>query len=376
VTVKIALVANTAWYLANFRLNLAHALQEAGYEVIAIAPPGTDSARIEAAGIRFIPLPMDNKGTNPARDLALFHRLVRLLRQERPAVLLGYTIKPNVYGGLACRMLRIPSIHNISGLGTVFIRDTWITRLVKTLYRQGLKNARTVFFQNPDDRDLFLKLGMVCAGQAQSLPGSGVDLERFSPCPVIERDGAVPFRFLLIARMLWDKGIGEYVEAARKLKAEGRNVECELLGFLGSDNPTAIPPETISAWEREGLVRHLGATEDVRPHLAEADCVVLPSYYREGTPRSLLEAAATARPIVTTDAVGCREAVDDGETGFLCRPRDADDLADKMRQMMDLPWAARAQLGQMGREKMVRQFDEGIVIDRYLHAIRSLVGTP
>jgi glycosyltransferase involved in cell wall biosynthesis len=238
-----------------------------------------------------------------------------------------------------------------------------------------LKNAGTVFFQNPDDLDLFVKRGIVRAGQARALPGSGVDLERFATAPLPEREDGIPFRFLLIARMLWDKGVGEYVEAARQLKSEGRAVECQLLGFLGAENPTAIPPETVAAWQRDGIVCHLGSAEDVRPHIAAADCVVLPSY-REGTPRSLLEAAAMARPIITTDAVGCREAVDDGETGFLCSPQNAADLAEKMRQMMDLPQAARAQMGQMGRSKMERQFDEAIVIDRYLQAIKTLVGTP
>jgi len=374
-TIKIALVANSVWYLANFRLNLARSLQDAGFEVIAVAPPGADSARIEATGVRFVPMLVGNSGTNPASDLLLFFRLFRLLRQERPAVFLGYTIKPNIYGGLACRILAIPSVHNISGLGTVFIRVTWLTRVVRILYRQALKSSGKVFFQNSDDHELFVKLGLVQAGKTQVLPGSGVDLARFSPPSVVESDSAAPFRFLLVARMLWDKGVGEYVEAARKLKAEGRDVECRLLGFLGVDNPTAIPPETVASWEAQGFIHYLGAAEDVRPHLAESDCVVLPSY-REGTPRSLLEAAAMARPIITTVSVGCRDAVDDGQTGLLCRPRDADDLADKMRQIMDLPQAARAQIGQKGRSKMERQFDEAIVIDRYMRAVKSLVGTP
>lgn len=370
-TKTIALVANSAWYLANFRLNLAHALQDAGYEVIAIAPPASDSVRIEAAGVGFVPLPMDIKGTSPIRDLAYLLRLLRVLRKYRPSVFLGYTVKPNIYGGLACRILAVPSVLNISGLGTAFIRETWVTRLVKVLYTLSLRKAGRVFFQNPDDHALFVKLGLVRGEQTEILPGSGVDLARFAPQPVAERDTKAPFRFLLVARMLWDKGIGEFVEAARKLKAEGRSVECRLLGFVDVENPTAVPSQTVAAWEAEGLIRYLGATEDVRPHLVEADCVVLPSYYREGTPRSLLEAAAMARPIITSDSVGCREAVDDGETGFLCRPRDTDDLADKMRLIMDLPHDARETMGKMGRKKMERQFDETIVIKRYLDVVVS-----
>jgi len=366
---KVVIAANTAWYLANFRLNLARVLQEAGYEVVAVAPSGEDATRLEAAGVRFVPVAMDNSGTNPLADSALLLRLLRVLLRERPAVYLGYTVKPNVYGGLACRTLGIPSVHNVAGLGTTFINDTWLTRLVRGLYRVGLGGAARVFFQNPDDMAHFVDQGLVAAARAERLPGSGVDTERFAPVPDASAGG--PFRFLLLSRLLWDKGIGEYVEACRRLRAEGRAVECRLLGFLGVDNRTAIDRETVDGWEAEGVVRYLGSTDDVRPMLAGADCVVLPSYYREGVPRSLLEAASMARPVITTDTVGCREVVNDGVNGFLCRPRDADDLASSMRRMMDLPAEARAEMGQRGREKVVREFDERIVIRKYLEVIDS-----
>lgn len=370
-TYTIAISANTAWYLARFRLNLAKALLREGYEVVAMAPPGEDAARIEAAGVRFIPVPMSANGTNPLHDCAYILRLLRVLRREHPSAYLGYTVKPNVYGGLVCRLLGIPAILNIAGLGSVFIQEGWLSRMVQFLYRLGLTRAEIVFFQNPDDMELFVTRGLVTPTQAARLPGSGVDLERFAPVPLLEPGDSAPFRFLLIARLLWDKGIGEYVEAARRLRAEGRAVECQLLGFLGSENPSGVPVERIEAWQKQGVIRYLGSADDVRPHIARADCVVLPSY-REGTPRSLLEAASMGRPIVTTDAVGCREAVDDGVTGFLCQPRDAADLAEKMRRMMDLPHAARAEMGKKGREKMTREFDETIVIDRYLQTVKAL----
>ena len=370
---KVVIAANTAWYLANFRLNLATALQSAGYEVIAIAPRGDDSARIEAAGVQFIPVPMDNKGTNPVRDLGLLLRLVRVLRRERPAVYLGYTVKPNIYGGMACRLLGIPSIHNISGLGTAFINDTWLTRVVRRLYLLGMCKAVKVFFQNPDDLYLFVQNGLVSAEQADRLPGSGVDTDWFSPHENTSGSEGSRARFLLSARLLWDKGIGEYVDAARMLVSEGRNVECRLLGFLDAENRAAIPPEVVNEWEREGVIRYLGSARDVRPLVTQADCVVLPSYYREGVPRSLLEAASMGKPVITTDAVGCRETVDDGVNGFLCRPRDVSDLADKMRRMVEMPSAERAEMGRRGREKMEREFDERIVIERYLQAVEEIV---
>jgi glycosyltransferase involved in cell wall biosynthesis len=393
ISTKIAIVANTAWYLANFRMNLANTLRSFGYEVIAIAPSGADVSRIEEAGIRFVPMPMDNMGTNPIRDTVLFLRLFETLRRERPAVYLGYTVKPNVYGGLACQLLGIPSVHNISGLGTAFIHNTWLTRMVRRLYRLGLRKAAKVFFQNQDDLELFLHHRLVLPAQTECLPGSGVDTRWFAPDvhhprPLEEMENRNsllpgqtikgisvehrPFRFLLSARLLWDKGIWEYIEASRQLISEGKEIECQLLGFLDVENRTAISRSSIEEWEREGVLHYVGATNDVRPFIAQADCVVLPSY-REGTPRSLLEAASMGKPVITTDVVGCREVVEDRTTGLLCRPQDAKDLAEKMRRMVALTEENRIEMGRRGREKMIREFDEKFVIQKYLNVISEIV---
>jgi glycosyltransferase involved in cell wall biosynthesis len=339
---------------------------------------------------------MDNKGTHPGRDFGLFLRFLSLLRRERPAVFLGYTIKPNVYGGLAARLLGIAAINNVAGLGTAFVRDTWLTRVVEGLYGVGLSGAKKVFFQNDEDRALFLARRLVRPDVIERLPGSGVDTKRFAPelfpCHPDPRhhreDGNVdsrirgnygdvglrPFRFLLSARLLWDKGVGEFVEAARQLLQEGVAAEFQLLGFLDVENRSAVARKNVEAWEREGLVRYLGTVDDVRPMIAQADCIVLPSYYREGVPRSLLEAASMAKPIITTDAVGCRDVVSDGVNGYLCRPRDAKDLARRMRQMMALSPEERRKMGLAGREKMTREFDENIVIGRYLETIQEILG--
>lgn len=350
-------------------------MREHGFEVIAVAPPGGDARRLVDAGIIFEPMPMDGGGTNPLKDLGLLWRLVRLLYSQKPIVCLSYTAKPNIYAGLASRMLSIPRIHNIAGLGTTFINETWLTSVMKVLYRTALKGAECVFFQNPDDQVLFEKSRLARPSQSKRLPGSGVDLDRFKPAQ--ENIGASserPFRFLLSARMIWEKGIGEFVEATKTLKSEGLDIESWLLGQAGVDNPSAIPTETLKQWEAQGLVKCLGAVEDVLPILRQADCVVLPSY-REGVPRVLLEASSMGLPIITTDSVGCREAIDDGVTGLMCQPRDADDLARCMRQMVNMPESERHAMGQRGREKMVREFDEKIVIDRYLEAIDQIVST-
>ena len=366
---KVFIALNTAWNLVNFRSGLIRTLVDAGYEVIAVAPLDSYAGRLEELGCRFVSLPMDNKGTHPGRDLLLLWRFFWLLRRERPAVFLGYTAKPNVYGSLAAHALGIPVVNNIAGLGAVFIKDSWLTRLVRGLYRLALSRSAKVFFQNDDDLRLFVEGGLVRAEQTDRVPGSGVDLSRFTPQPVPDKGR---FRFLLIARLLWDKGIGEYVEAARILKRRGVNAEFCVLGFLDVQNPTAVSRAQMDEWQAEGLVTYLGVTDDVRPFIAAADCIVLPSY-REGTPRTLLEAAAMGKPIIATDAVGCREVVDDGVNGFLCKTRDACDLSLKMEEMLHLPPVARAAMGCRGREKVEREFDEQLVINKYLETIRDLV---
>lgn len=373
---KVLLIANTAWYIANFRSELIRTLQIEGYEVVAAAPSDDSVKRIEALGCRFVHVPMDNGGTSPVKDLRLLLDLYKLFARERPAVFLGYTVKPNVYGSLAARWLGIPAINNIAGLGTAFIRESWLTRMVEKLYRSGLAKSAKVFFQNNDDLQLFIQRTLVNPLITGLLPGSGVDTRRFAPdfVPMYPASHTVtdakPFRFLLSARLLRDKGVVEFVEAARMLLTEGYKVECQLLGFMDVANRTAISRQELDDWEKADLVRYLGAVDDVRPHLAGADCVVLPSY-REGMPRSLLEAASMAKPIITTDAPGCRNVIDSGTTGLLCRPRDAADLADKMRIMLQLPKAELQQMGRKGREKMLREFDEKIVLDQYLQAIQA-----
>ena len=369
----IVLSINTSWNIVNFRRGLVEALRQRGFEVSALSPRDAYSGHLAELGCRHVPLAMDNKGTNPLRDAALFFAYLRLLWRERPDVFLGWTIKPNIYGSLACRLLGVPAINNVSGLGTAFMSEGWLNRIVRLLYRIALAGSACVFFQNRDDLELFAGMGLVRRAQVRLLPGSGVDLARFSPAPLpVRREGEGPV-FMLVARLLWDKGVGEYVEAARLVKAEVPHARFQLLGFLDVENRSAVPRQQVDAWVNEGLVEYLGHADDVRPHIAAADCVVLPSY-REGTPRSLLEAGAMARPLVTTDVPGCREVVDDGINGWLCRPKDAADLADKMLRFALTSQAARLEMGRQSRVKVEMQFAERIVIDAYLAEIDSALG--
>ena len=366
---KVLIALNTAWNLFNFRAGLIRALVAQGHAVVAVAPDDAYASRLAELGCRFVALPMDNQGTHPGRDALLLWRFWRLLRRERPDVYLGYTVKPNVYGSLAAGWLGIAVINNIAGLGAVFIQNGWLLRLVRWLYRIALGGSAKVFFQNEDDRQLFVGGGLVRPELCGLLPGSGIDLERFGLLPLPALD-AQPrkLRFLLIARMLWDKGVGEYVQAAGLVRARWPDAEFCLLGFLDVKNPAAISGAQMQTWVQQGHVRYLGVSDDVRAEIASADCVVLPSY-REGTPRTLLEAAAMGRPLIASDAVGCREVVDDGQNGYLCKVRDATDLAEKMERMLLLHPGERAAMGRRGREKMEREFDEQIVIRKYLDAI-------
>ncbi|MEQ1779394.1 MAG: glycosyltransferase family 4 protein [Nitrosomonas sp.] len=370
---KIVIALNTAWNLVNFRAGLIRALVAQGYEVVAVAPNDAYASRLAELGCRFVALPMDNKGTHPGRDLLLFFRFLNLLRRERPEVFLGYTIKPNVYGSLAAHVLGIPVVNNIAGLGTAFIRNNWLTRLVRLLYKTAFSRSHHVFFQNNEDLQMFVDQRLVSVDQVSRLPGSGIDLGVFHYVPMLSLENR-SFCFLLVARLLWDKGVGEYVEAARMVRRKYPAIRFQLLGFLDVKNQTAVSSAQMDDWVNEGVVEYLGVADDVKPHLVAADCVVLPSY-REGVPRSLLEAAAIGRPIVTTDAIGCRDAVDDGVNGLCCRVRDAIDLAEKMRRIVEMPSSERELMGNAGRRKMELEFDEKIVIDRYLRVTGDIVSS-
>lgn len=367
---RVAITANTAWNLWNFRLGLIGALQEAKHHVTAFAPRDAYASALEEKGVAFHHIPMDGKTTNPVKDVAYLVRLFQAYRKLRPEVVLHFTIKPNIYGTLAAGVLGIPVIDNITGLGNVFLKDTATSRIVKFLYRAALSYAGRIFFQNPDDRRLFLENRIVTAGKTDLLPGSGIDTGRFAPLPKDGPGGRLVF--LLIARLIWEKGIREYVQAAGIVQERHPDTEFQLVGELRVNNPSAIPRGQIDAWQKEGRIRYLGYTDDIRSVIRNADCVVLPSYYREGVPRTLLEAASMAKPVVTTDSIGCRETVEDGVNGFLCRPRDPADLAEKLIRFIGLGEEERRRMGGRGREKVRAQFDERIVIGRYLAEISRL----
>ncbi|MEQ5318746.1 glycosyltransferase family 4 protein [Providencia vermicola] len=363
----IAITANTSWYIYNFRQNTIKALIAAGYSVVAIAPKDDYSSRLEKLGCKFIHLSIDQGGKNPLNDIKTLFHFYRSFKVNSIKCVLNFTPKNNIYATLAASFLKIKTINNIAGLGTLFIEENLSSKIARTLYKISQKKASKIFFQNEEDRSLFLQGGYAHEDITERLPGSGVDLARFTISPAAD-DGVV--RFLLIARMLYDKGVGHYVEAARELKQKYKqNVEFYLLGFLGVNNPSAISELEMQKWVDEGVVIYLGTSDSVEKEIAKVDCMVLPSFYREGVPKSLLESGAMGKPIVTTDNVGCRETVEHGVNGFLCQPRSTESLVASLEKIILMTHAQRLEMGQESRKKMAREFNEQIIINQYLRAI-------
>ncbi len=374
---KIVLFANTDWYLWNFRRSLAVAAREAGFEVLLLSPLGEFGARFAALGLRWQPLAMDRRSLNPLRELGVLWRLVRLLRRERPALVHGFTIKCAVYGALAARLARVPArINAVAGMGYVFSSRDLTARLLRVPVRLSLRAAlggrhTRLILQNPDDVALFEHARLVDAAHVRLIPGSGVDCQRFRRHRASHRSDAPP-RVLLAARLLWDKGIAEYVEAARILRARGVAATFLLAGTPDAGNPAAVPVETVRGWVRDGLIEWPGHVDDMAALFASVDVDVLPSY-REGLPKSLIEAAACGLPLVTCDVPGCREVVTDGVEGLLVPPRDAGALATAIARLLEDP-DLRERMGQAARAKALADFDERLVIERTLAVYRELLG--
>lgn len=366
---RVVLVANTLWSVVIFRPGLLRTLVRMGIDVIVMAPLDETLPRAKALNVRVIPLELSAKGANPLRDFGLVRTLVAWYRALKPDLVFHYTIKPNIYGSIAARLAGVPCIAVTTGLGYAFVNTNFIARVARTLYRFAFRFPREIWFLNGDDRQEFVMRRLVDPKKTRVLPGEGIDLVHFAPRNPGPADGK--FRFLLIARMLWDKGVGEYVQAARLVHLAYPHAVFQLLGATDVANPSAIGADQMRAWVAEGVVEYLGTTQDVRDIIARADCLVLPSY-REGVPRTLLEGAAMGKPLVATNAVGCREVVIDGETGLLCAPKDAADLAQKLQRIIEAGPDARAAMGARGRKMVEQRYDERIVIERYLDAMRRL----
>lgn len=365
---KIAFVGNTAWGMFNFRRPVLQYLVSLGHKIIVITPYDEEfQGRLHSMGCRCISVRMEAKGSNPLKDIRTMLHIRKNLKVEKVDCCFFYTIKPNIFGSFAAASLNIPYITVVTGLGYVFGVNNWISQIAKKLYKQAFKKAMQIWFLNSDDIAVFVREKLVKKDQVYLLNGDGIDMSRFE----LAHNDALNVSFLLIARMLWDKGIGEYVKAARLLKSKYPEVRFKLLGFLGVDNPAAISQEQMDVWIEQGDIEYLGGTGDVRPYINESSCIVLPSY-REGVPFTLLEGAASGKPLIAADSVGCKEVVENGVNGYLCKVKDAEDLARCMEMIILMPYQERLKMGLKGREKVKREFEISIVIDKYCQVLNEV----
>ena len=367
---RIAIIENNIIATNTIREKLSKTLVENGYDVT-ILTTGTaeDLEQARQKGFKVI----DVKGStqNPLDIFTYMRNIKKALKFTRADVCLTFTIRPAIWGNVVTRRLNIPTITNITGIGPLFARNNIAYRAARTLYKFVLQKTYKIFFQNYDDMDIFLEKNFVKPERAERIPGSGIDHEYYMPLQRREKDDR--FIFLFISRLVKDKGILEYVEAAGKLKKELPAAEFRVLGpvWLQNLKDNTVTENEIQQWVKDGIITYLGDAKDVRPHIAAADCIVLPSY-REGTSNVLLEASSMERPCITCNTTGCKEIVADGVTGFLCNVQDAVDLAEKMKKMYGLTDEQRIEMGVKSRQKVIKEFDKQIVIDAYLKAIEKI----
>lgn len=364
---NIAIIENHIISTNTVRQKLTQVLMQSGYNVT-ILSTGTEKELALARSKGFNVIDVKTSNTNPLHVLMYIRNIRSALKSINADICLTFTMRPAIWGNMVTRLLKIPTITNITGIGPLADSETIPYKVARVLYRFVLKKTAKVFFQNNDDRDIFLQKKFISSGKTEIIPGSGVDVEYYQPLPKMRNDEK--FVFLFISRLIKDKGILEYVEAAKKLRDQQINAEFQVLGPYYSQNlkENIITEKQIVQWVEQGVVNYVGAAADVRPFIANADCVVLPSY-REGMSNVLLEAGSMQKPCITTDTTGCRDIVEDGVTGYLCRVKDAGDLYLKMNTMADLGVEERKLMGVNAREIIKTKFAKQIVIDAYLSAI-------
>lgn len=357
---KVLILANNDIGLLSFREEVVTALINKGYEVTVSVPQGNRIDDIKALDCKVDISKISRRGMNPIEDLKLLKYYISLIKKKSPDVVLTYTIKPNIYGGLACAIKGIPYIVNITGLGTAVENPGILQTLTVNMYRLAMRKAKCIFFQNEGNRNFF-KSKNIRNDIHRIIPGSGANIKRFQPT---DYPSTGPIKFLFISRLMKEKGIEEYFAAAQYFRRIRNDVEFHILGDCEEDYTTQL-----KALESDGVVIYHGQQNDVRPFLSEGSCLIHPTFYPEGMSNVILEAASTARPVITTLRHGCMEAVDDGVTGFLFKERDTQGLIAQIDKFLDMPIEARAEMGRKARSKMEREFDRQIVVDAYLDEI-------
>ena len=366
---KIVFSSNISWSIYNFRLKLLQSLQDDGHEIYTVASKDEYTEKLINEGFHFKAINLNNNRTNPLEDLKTIYNYYKIYKNINPDVICHNAIKPNIYGTIAAGMLDIPVVNNISGLGTLFIKKSFSTRIAKLLYRFSQKKASKIFFQNDDDLNLFIQNNLIDKSKTQVIPGSGVDTSQFIPNEDMKADSH--FQFLFIGRLIYDKGIQEYIDAVKLLKNKYPNAIFNVLGPLYENNATGISQDMLATWIQNDGIIYLGQTDRVEKVMKLVDCVVLPSY-REGLSKVLIEASSMGLPIVTTNVPGCRDVVIDNVTGFLCKVKNSKDLADKMEKVLLLSADERKEMGVKARKRAIAVFDKKIIISHYKVAIHSV----
>jgi glycosyltransferase involved in cell wall biosynthesis len=374
---RIALVANTDWYLFNFRRRFAHFLVQQGHTVLLVSPPGNYVKKLQAGGLEWRELRFRRRSLNPFEGLATIRSLKKLTTAERIDLVHGHTLKCAIFSALACRRGSSAGVGSVAGLGYVFtsadIRARLLRPALRTVLRFSFDSSKfRILVQNEDDLQSLSEAGLIDSSRARLIRGSGIDCDTLRPDGDGLGSGSSGVRVLLAARLLWDKGISEYVDAARILKARGAAIQFLLAGEPDPGNPASIPPAVVARWKSEKVVECLGHVDDMQTFLKTVDIVVLPSY-REGLPRSLTEAAACEIPAITTDVAGCRSVVVHRETGIIVPPKDPTRLAEAIAELASNP-ELRERMGRAARRRAEQEFDEKIIFAQTLDVYRELLG--
>ena len=367
----IALVANTSWSIYNFRLGLILHLQTLGFQILVVAPKDDFSVKLTDIGCEFAPITLKSYGRNPIHDALLILQLRRIYRQYNPDIIFHYTIKPNTYGSIAAYLCGIPCIAVTTGLGILSkSKNNFIEYISLSLYRLAGRLTSEMWFLNEPNRQVFLEKNIISPEKAHLLPSEGIDTEWFKPMQNAGKILTKQINFIFAGRFIRDKGIFELAEAARLIIKRYPQAHFQILGFVNTENPLSVSEAQLKKWEKEKILTYLGATEDVRPYLEAADCMVYPSYYGEGLSRILLEAAAMAKPIITTDNTGCREVVLANISGFLCKPQNVSDLVLQIERFIHLTKEKREKMGAKSREYVINNYEQSIVIELYIEALK------
>jgi glycosyltransferase involved in cell wall biosynthesis len=370
----IAFVSNSAWSVYNFRLDVIRWLRKNDVKVLVFAPTDEYADKLTTHGCTFIEINFNNRDENPLKDYLFYRQLRKLYRQYKPDFIFHYVAKPNIYGSMAAKAEHIPSVAVITGLGYPFAKRNILFRIMRFLYRKALRHTREVWFLNNDDAKVFINENIVAIDRMKVLPGEGVNTRHFAPSSAHLHNET--FRFVMSTRLLKSKGIGLYADAARILKKKNYQVNFSLIGFFENNHPDSISPENLKKWEEEGLIKYHGFADDVRPFLQNADCMVFPSFYNEGVPRCLMEAASMEIPAITSFNRGCKEVVLNNSNGYVCNPNDPFDLADKMEKMINTSADDRRRMGKNGRQLVLKKFDICKIIEEYSNTLISAFESP